>query len=183
MEDSKIVALFFDRSQDAISETASKYGNYCKSIAISILSSEQDAEECVNDTLFAAWNSIPPAKPQKLSAYLGKIVRNFSITRLLSERAEKRRANASLLLDEVGEFIPDPWGEAEIESILTSDLIDRFLASLPVKSRMIFVRRYWYMSPIAEISKITGLSEGAVKMSLSRTRNKFRDYLDKEGKN
>ena len=85
--------------------------------------------------------------------------------------------------DEVGEFIPDPWGEAEIESILTSDLIDRFLASLPVKSRMIFVRRYWYMSPIAEISKITGLSEGAVKMSLSRTRNKFRDYLVKEGKN
>ena len=181
MEDTRIVDLYFERSEEAIKATSDKYGRYCFSIASSIVAADEDAEECVNDTYLAAWNSIPPARPQRLSTYLGKLTRNFAISRMTREKAEKRRTSVSVLLDEIAEFTPDPTSDSDIDDLLFRDIINRFLADTPESSRVVFVRRYWYSDSISEISNLTGMSENAVKVSLSRTRNKLKIYLMKEG--
>lgn len=89
MEDSRIIELFFARDEKAISETHSKYGRYCYSIAYNILAVNEDCEECVNDTLMKAWNAIPPQKPKKLSAFLGRITRNLCLTDSLRKQQIK----------------------------------------------------------------------------------------------
>lgn len=181
MDDSMIVDLFFERSEEAIGELDNKYGRYCKKIAYGILGSDEDSEECVNDGYLAAWNSIPPAKPERLGAYVGKIVRNLALNRQDSMNAEKRRPDRLAILDEVEEFTPDPGSESGIEEIVIKDILDRFLSGLPKNARIIFVRRYWHMNSIREISEFTGVSENNVKVTLSRTRKKLKSTLEKEG--
>lgn len=181
MDDNRIIELYFARSEDAISETAKKYGRYCGSIARSILFSEQDVEECVNDAYLAAWNSIPPARPEMLAAYLGRLTRNISINRAAKERAGKRQTNASVLFDEVSEFTPDQRAKEPIDSVEFTDLINRFLSGLKPKARVIFVQRYWHMDSVDQIAKSLDMSISAVKMTLMRTRSELAKFLTKEG--
>ena len=79
MDDSKIIELFFERSEQAIDELSKKYGPLCKKIAFNILGNGLDSEECVNDAYLGIWNAIPPQKPDPLSTFVCKIVRNTAI--------------------------------------------------------------------------------------------------------
>ena len=175
MEDEKIVDLFFARSEEGIARTREKYGKLCGYIAKNILGDELDAEECVNDAYL-----IPPARPEKLSAFLGKLVRGISIDRMRKKSADKRgSAETDLIDDELSEVL----GACDdgLESSLLRDAINRFLGSIEKEKRIIFVRRYWYMSEVRGISASLGISEGKVKMTLSRLRTELKNFLEKEG--
>ena len=183
MNDKDIINLFMKRSENAIQETANKYGNYCYCIAYNILFNEQDSEECVNDTYFSAWENIPPNNPQKLSAYLGKITRNLALNRWNYYNAEKRgKGQISIVLEELQECIASSGSlEQIVDEIHFASIFNRFLASLPKQKRIIFMRRYWYLNSIKEICADFNMSESKVKMLLLRLRNEFRMFLEKEG--
>ena len=183
MEDQQIIELYNERSETAISETANKYGKYCYYIAYHILYDEQDSEECVNDTYLRAWETIPPQYPNKMSAFLGKITRNLALNRYRYYMREKRGGGQiTLVLDELQECVPATNSTEEmIEEKLLVELLNRFLHELPIEKRMMFVRRYWYMSSIQEIANDYEISESKVKMTLLRTRNKLKQILEKEG--
>jgi len=181
MDDKQIVALYWERSETAIAETERKYGRYCHYIACNILYSDQDAEECVNDTYQKAWETMPPKKPELLSAYLGKLTRHIAINRYIHDHADKRSPGMQVILDEAEEFIPDPADSDVSDEIHLRDAINFFVASLTQEVRVVFVRRYWYMSSVKDIAKDYGMTESNVKVTLMRTRNRFKEYLEREG--
>lgn len=183
MDDQKIVELFFARSEDAIKETEEKYSRFCHFIAASILVSAEDVEECVNDTYLKAWNSIPPARPDSLKAYLGKITRNLALDRHDRNTAKKRKSDTNLVYDEVSEFIPDASTSDLSDELALKDALNKFLGSLKQEKRIIFMQRYWYLSSVKDIAKNNGLSENNVKITLLRLRAKFKKFLEKEGIN
>lgn len=183
MTDERIVALYFEKDEQAISETKEKYGKYLFTIANNILACREDAEECENSTYFAAWNSIPPNRPRALSSYLGKIVRNLSLKKLRSQKAERRGGGEAVLsLDELADCIADTSG---FKDALTANEIgeslSRFLRALPKSERQVFICRYFYCDPIAKIADRFGMKESRVKMMLMRTREKLLVHLTKEG--
>ena len=180
MEDYKIVDLYWERKEKAIAETEKKYGRLFRRIAGNILGSAQDAEECVNDAYVRAWESIPPQKPEKLSAFLGKITRNLALNRYAREHAQKREGGMPLILDEVAELIADRSLPAPDDALAFRELINRFLADLPPRTRIVFVKRYWYMYSTKEIAASCAISEGSVKMLLMRTRNQLKKRLEQE---
>lgn len=183
MDDRQIIALYNERSEAALSETAKKYGRYCRTVAYNILRNEEDSEECVNDTWLRAWESIPPQCPERLSAFLGKITRNLALNRYKHKNREKRGGGQTVLvLEELNECIPgaDSTEEAANEALLV-EVLNGFLAELPVDKRKIFMRRYWYLSSVKEIAEDFGLSESNVKMTLLRLRSKLKSVLEKEG--
>ena len=183
MDDSRIVELFWERDEGALAQAESKYGAYCRSIAKNILHSPEDAQECVNDALFGAWNAIPPHKPAVLSTFLGKLTRRIALNRWHENTAKKRGGGAvEESLDELAECISDGHN---IDDGLTDEeltrILNEFLSVLPKESRCVFVRRYWYLDSIGRIAKAYGCSEGKVKMMLKRTRDKLMVRLRKEG--
>lgn len=180
MEDSRIVELYQKRDRSAISESQERYGAYLKAIAVNILGSAQDAEECINDALMRAWESIPPQRPAKLGAFLGRIIRNLAIDRYRQERALKKGGGQTeLCLEELEGCIGE--GSSLEDRLVLREQLNSFLDALEEKNRELFMLRYWYMMPVKEIAKSCGQSEGAVKMSLKRTRDKLKNYLEKEG--
>ena len=183
MDDRQIIALFNERSEAALSETAKKYGRYCRTVAYNILYNEEDSEECVNDTWLRAWEAIPPQCPVRLSAFLGKITRNLALNRYKHKNREKRGGGQTLLvLEELAECVPGAESTEEAAgAALLVDVLNRFLEKLSAEKRKIFMRRYWYMSSVKEIAEEFGLSESKVKMTLLRLRNKLKQTLEKEG--
>ena len=183
MDDKKIVDLYWERSEIAISETSKKYGKYCKYIAFSILHNDQDSEESVNDTYLRAWNSIPPHRPSALKAFLGKITRNLSLDRYEQLHAEKRHGGqVPLVFDELQDCISSSSStEAIVEEIALTEVLDRFLSTLSSEQRKIFMQRYWYFASIKEIAASHGISESKVKMSLLRSRDQLKRMFEKEG--
>ncbi len=184
MTDARIIELYFERSERAISETDTKYGSYCRSIAYNILHNREDSEESVNDTYLRAWNSMPPERPDILSAFLGKICRRLSIDRWRRDRAKKRGGGeVPLALEELDYCIPagsgDPAEELELKEL--QRLYERFLNALPAVERRVFLCRYFYMDPISAIALRFGFTESKVRSMLHRTREKFRTLLEKEG--
>lgn len=179
LPDEDILSLYEARDETAIAATEHRYGGYCRAIADRILRVREDAEECVNDTWLHTWNAIPPTHPSSLKGFLGAVVRNLSINRLDYNRARRRDA-ATVALDEFASCIPDGAQPIEDEYAL-KEAFDGFLGGLPERERVIFVRRYWYLCPVAEIARGLGLPEGTVKSCLARTRERFRVYLEKEG--
>ena len=182
MEDKQIVELYWARSESAISETANKYGRYCHYIAYQILTNDEDAEEVVNDTYLKAWNTIPPQRPDPLKSYVGTISRQLALNVYKEQHTQKRGGQVSLVLDELSDCIPNPENHENIgESIALSEALSRFLRALPQKTRNIFIRRYFYMSPVAEIARDFSMKESNVTMHLHRTRKKLEQFLKKEG--
>lgn len=183
MDDVKIVQLYWDRNEQAIPVTANKYGNYCTSIAINILGNREDAEECVNDTYMNAWNSMPPHRPNILSAFLGKIVKNLSIKRYKHNTADKRGGGqTTVVLDEIAEFVSDTDSvEKEIDHRELVKAIDSFLDRLPTDKRSIFVCRYWYFDSVSDIANRFGMTENNVSVTLNRLRLKLHNYLLERG--
>ena len=180
MEDEKIITLYWERDENAICETDLKYGKYCYTIAYNILHSREDSDECVNDTYDSAWNAIPPEKPTKLKCFLARITRNIAIDRYRYDRAQKRGAEAESVINEYWECIPNEDAPIEDELVM-KQAINGFLATLDTRTRVIFMRRYWYSMSVKDISDIMHLSESHINVILHRTRNKFKDYLTKEG--
>lgn len=183
MDDKRIIELYNERSESAISETAKKYGKYCYTIAYHILYDKEDSEECVNDTYLRTWEAIPPQYPDKLSAFLGKITRNLALNKYKYYVREKRgKGQTTLVLDELQECVPATNNtEQTVEEMLLVEVINRFLYDLPKEKRTMFLRRYWYLSSIQEIAEDFGFSESKVKMTLLRIRNKLKQVLEKEG--
>ncbi|MCR4727726.1 MAG: sigma-70 family RNA polymerase sigma factor [Lachnospiraceae bacterium] len=183
MNDDQIVRMYWDRDEKAISVTSEKYGSYCLHIAGNILGNHEDAEECVNDTYLNTWNSIPTNRPEMLSTYLGKIVRNLSFNLYKKNRAEKRGAGQiGLVLDELAELIADSnRPEDELDCKLLSESVNRFLETLPAEKRKLFVCRYWYADSVKDIAKRFEMTENNVSVALSRLRTGLHNYLLERG--
>lgn len=183
MNDKDIVELYWMRSERAISETSSKYGNYCYTIAYRILTNAEDAGECVNDTYLGAWNCMPPHRPSILSTFLGKITRRISINRWKHNNRDKRGAGEiSLALEELSDCIPSSMDtEFIIESKELAKAINTFLSALPDTERDVFLCRYWFLASVSEISQKFDFSQSKTKSMLMRTRGKLYQFLQKEG--
>ena len=178
LSDDKIIELYWDRDERAISETDRKYGRYLYAIAYNIVHDHPDCEECLNDTLIAAWNSIPPNRPRKLSSFLGRIARNLAISRIRRDNAQKRCGGA-LILDELSEIIASPSENEDsvTDSLALRDAINSFLKIQRKDHRRIFVQRYWYSMSVSDIASDNKETEGNVKLILHRTRLKLRAHL------
>ena len=182
MDDSKIIELFYERSEQAITELSNKYGSVCSKVAFNILNSQQDTEECVNDAYLGTWNTIPPQKPNPLISYVCRIVRNLAIKKYHKNTAAKRNSIYDTALDELEECFPSQDSvEAEYNAIETARIIDDFLDTLDQDNRIMFVRRYWHSESIDDIAKLFQTSNHNVSVRLSRTRNKLKKHLIKEG--
>lgn len=182
MEDEKIIDLYWERSEIAIIETSNKYGRFCHWIAFNILSNHSDADECENDTYFAAWKAIPPFRPNKLPAFLGRLTRNIALDKYDYYKAQKRNIEFDLSLSELSECVSaSDDTEAQYVAGQTAKAISNFLRGIDYESRNIFLRRYWYSDSISDIGSRFEISESKVKSILFRTRNKLQQYLRKEG--
>ncbi len=181
MDDTKIIALYESRDEAAVAETQKKYGGLCRYIAEQILQSREDAEECVNDAYHKAWNTIPPQKPESLGSYIGMLTRQLSINRYKQNHRYKRGGGqVPLILDELQECIADKSDMPTADDITLRDALNHFLGALPERTRMVFMRRYWYMDEVSKIANDYGLSEGHVNVLIYRTRKKLQEYLEKE---
>jgi len=183
VEDDRIVQLYWDRNDSAISESVIKYGAYCTSIAQNILFNKADAEECVNDTWLRAWNAMPPHRPSVLSVFLGKITRNLSFDLYKRLHREKRGGNSiDEVLEELEECVSgndDTESQWEMKELKAE--INRFLLNLPEDRRYMFILRYWYADSIAQIAERMNMSENNVSVSLNRIRGRLRTYLTERG--
>ena len=182
MEDSKIIDLFFERSEQAIEELDRKHGPAVKRTAANILKDRLDVEECVSDTYLRTWNSIPPQVPNPLASYVCRIAHNLAIDRYHANHAEKRDSQYHLVLDEIEECIPSGMNvETELEAKELGASINRFLSSLSKEDRFLFVRRYWYADSVSDLAALTKGSPNRISVRLFRLREKLRNTLTKEG--
>ena len=183
MEDEQIIALYWSRDEHAIVETDRKYGTHCRSIAWNILHSEGDSEECVNDTWLRTWNTIPPQRPERLGAFLGKIVRNLAFDRYKAANAQKRGGGeVETVLEELGECVgATASAESHYFAKEFSVAVNLFVRGLPEREGNIFVRRYFFTESADQIGKRYGITVNNVTVILSRSRKKLREYLQKEG--
>lgn len=183
MDDEKIVELYHQRNESAITETKAKYGKYCYAIAYRILNIAEDAEECESDTYFKTWNTIPPKKPNPLAPYLATITRGLSIDKWRKASAQKR-CNPDVLvsMQELEECIPsNKTIEDELDTKELAKMISVFLRSLPETECNVFLNRYWFFLSVKDICEKYNFSQSKVKMMLLRTREKLLSYLEKEG--
>lgn len=183
MSDEEIIELFWQRSEDAIAAATERLGSTLQAIARNILGNDCDAGECVNDAYYQAWKAIPPNRPQSLSAYLSRITRNIALNRYGRAKAQKRGGGqVELALSELEDCIPTIVSlEQGAEEGEAAACIEAFLRAQPKEKRQVFVRRYWYLSPLREIARDYGISESKVKSMLFRMRKELKACLDKEG--
>ena len=181
MEDQQIIDLYFDRNEQAITETDVKYGKLCHSIAYNILSNREDSEECVNDTYIGVWNAIPPTRPNNFMAFVCRIARNLSLKRLEFLKREKRSADVILTLDELSAVLPDERYAPDVSDEDVGRLISQFLRTQKEDVRNVFIRKYYFFDSVKEIAERYSFTESKVKNMLFYTRNKLKDYLIKEG--
>ena len=182
MEDNQIIELYFRRDESALTETAKKYGTFCLCIAMNVLNVKEDAEECVNDTYHTAWNQIPPTKPDSFKAFLGRIVRNFAISKYRALHAKKRFSGLEVMLSELGDCVPGAESiEQEIEAKELSTYINTWLAGLKQEDRVLFVRRYWYGEEVRELAKKCGVSATQMTQRMLRLRRKLKSFLEEKG--
>lgn len=181
MNDEQIVEMFFHRNENAVSEIDSKYRNIYLKITSNILDSDEDRKECLNDLYLSLWTKIPPEKPKSLLAFSVKIIRNISINKFKYNKSHKRNNLYAECLEELDFSLSNIDTESEFDERETSRCIDDFIKTLDYTSRLIFVRRYWYIDSYEDLSKITGLREGAIRTKLSRIRKKLKIYFAEKG--
>ena len=182
MEDSEIVELYWRRDESAVSETEEKYGALCRSVAQNILKSAQDAEECVNDALHQAWTAIPPQRPDRLGAWLGKVTRNLALNAWKRDRTRKRQGGMTALLDELAECVPGPVTvERELERKELAAAIDSWLRGRSKEDRTLFLRRYWYGQRVEQVAAQAGCSPNRLAQKMYRLRRSLKQTLEKEG--
>lgn len=181
MEDKTIIELFFRRSEKALEETVTKYGAYCRTIAQNVLTQPEDAEECVNEIWLAAWNDIPPSRPDSLRAYLGRLTRNLAISRWRSLHAKKRFSGMESLLSELEDCLPAPGGvEAELERAELAAILRTWVDSLDFDERAAFVRRYWHGVSVKQLAAEAGVTQNAMAQRLLKLRRNLKQKLEQE---
>ena len=182
MQDNEIVDLYWARNENAISQTDIKYGRYCRRIALNIVASEEDSEECVNDTYMSAWDSMPEERPDLLAPFLAAIARNHALDLYRKAHSQKRGGGQiPLVLDELTDVAGTDSTEDAVDTSILASHINGFLAGLDRDQRIVFVRRYFYVDSLADIAKASSLSEPAVKSLLYRLRQRLKEFLEKEG--
>lgn len=183
MNDLRIISLYWNRDEEAVTQTRLKYGRYLNTIAYNILANREDSEECLSDTCLKVWNAIPEDRPSNFRAYIGKIARNLSLNRYHERRAQKRGGGeVELLLSELEGCVPALHTvEGLSELSLVTAAIDKFLEGLGREERALFVRRYWYANSIRDLARLTGYSESKIKSLLYRLRNRLKIHLEEEG--
>lgn len=183
MEDCEIVAMYWARNPDAIAATQDKYGMFCYQLAYRVLSHGEDAQECVNDTYLAAWNAIPPHRPQVLSMFLAKLLRRIAINRLRHSLSQKQGGSAvPVPLEELSQCLSGCESpENQVVARELSQAIRRFVEGLPSREQTLFVRRYFFAEPLAEIAADYAMTENHVAVMLHRTRQKLKTHLIQEG--
>lgn len=183
MEDAAIVALYWERNQDAIEQSRLKYGAYCMAVSQNILGSPQDAEECVSDTWLRAWNAMPPHRPSALRMFLAKITRNLSFSRFRRLAAQKRGGGTiDAVLDELAGVIADQSSvDDAVDARALGETVRLFIRELPDRERDVFLRRYFFTESIREIAAAYGITENHTAVILNRTRGKLRLHLIREG--
>ena len=183
MTDETIVGLFWERDERAIEESKAKYDRYLTAIAVNIVDNREDADECVNDTLLAAWDAMPPHKPKNLKTFLGKLTRRIAIDAFRRRHRDKRQGSEyALSLDELADCLPatnDP--EKELDAKTLSAAINAFLRTLPTEKRRVFIGRYFYLDPLSVVADYCGMSEAKAKSLLFRLRRELKAYLQLEG--
>ncbi|MBE6585908.1 MAG: RNA polymerase sigma factor [Clostridia bacterium] len=176
MTDEQIIELYFARQEQAITESARKYGSYCHTIAMNVLDDTSDAEECVNDTWLKAWQEIPPKRPNILRLFFGRITRNAALDKYRRTRAQCRR-HYEISLSELEECIP----MREEDSGRLTELFNEFFSLLEKEERTLFILRYWHSHSVKGLAKAFRISENAVSLRLMRTREKLRAFLNERG--
>jgi len=181
--DEAILDLYFERSEEAIEVTMAKYGALLRSLSWNILGDHEDVEECVNDTYMAAWGAIPPERPLYFKAYLCRIARNFSLDKIRARTREKRGGGQiPLILEEMEEVLASDSDIARVvEGRELSRMISDYLRKQPDRRRIIFLKRYYFASPVKEIAKEEDTTEGAVKVLLHRMRRELKEELEQQG--
>ena len=184
MQDAEIIGSFLARDEQAIKETEMKYGRFLNSLAFGILHRREDAEEVANDTLLAAWNSIPPKTPASLKTYLGRIARNKAVTRYRSTKTEKRGLGAGELLTELDEVLPSP-DSAEDGALVSelSEMITDWLKTLSKDDRALFIKRYWYAESVSDLAKEAGMPSKRLSRRLCGLREALKEFLERKGVN
>jgi RNA polymerase sigma-70 factor (ECF subfamily) len=180
MDDPEIIQLYWDRDQRAIGETDRKYGAYCTAIIRRVLGDGRDAEECLNDTYLGAWNAMPPQRPSLLPPFLGRIARNTALDRY-DYNGAARRGGFDTVLEELADCVSGSPVEEELELRRIGEAISAYLDTVSPTARRVFLRRYWYGDPVADIAARCGFTQGKVKSLLHRTRKGLRTYLIQEG--
>ena len=182
MKDHEIIALFFERSERAITELIDKYGAAIKNVASNILKDAQDAEEAMSDTYLTVWNRIPPTRPKYLGAYSCRIARNLSLKRFYANTAEKRNSYYDVALDELEETIPAlSTVESTYDAKELTMYLNQFLKNLSKEDRYLFMRRYWYGDKISDIADNLNVTPHKASVRLFRLRQKLQELLKKEG--
>ncbi len=181
ISDAEIVELLWERSESGLRRAEQKYGRLCHRIAMNLLGQQEDAEECVNDMYLALWNTIPPNRPESLIAYMGKITRNISISRLRKREARQRNCGGTVLLDELAECLPDPSASDPSDDLALRDALESFLRTLPEEDRSIMLIRYYDGEDIRTIASALGLRSGTVRVRLHRLRERLRTHLQENG--
>ncbi len=180
LEDKKIIELLYARDEAALAALSEKYGKLLRSLALNILGNREDAEECLNDTLLGTWNTIPPQSPNPLSSYICRITRNLACKKYHKGSAQKRNSHYDISLCELEECFASSEGDGS-DSGEISAALDKFLLLLDKQSRVMFVRRYFFSEPLAEVADTLGVSRHYASVKLSRIREKLKKYLIQEG--
>ena len=180
MEDKAIIALYWERDEKAIAETKGKFGNYCRQIALNILNSLPDAQECENDTYLAAWNTMPPQRPERLKCFLGRLVRNISLNRFDYQTAQKRGGGFYTVYEELEQVGVDDT-QQQVEMAFVTKAVMQFLDKAKPEHQDMFVRRYWYCEKMADIARLFSVRENKVAVILFRMRRDLRTFLQEEG--
>ncbi len=181
MDDREIVELYWRRDEAAIVQTECKYGAFCLGIATSLLSNGEDAKECVNEAFFQAWNLIPPQRPEKLRPWLGRIVRNISVSLWRKNHRQKRYNGLDQALEELEDSIPSPVDvQQDLEGAELGEAISHWLFSLPREDRVLFVRRYWYGISLSGLAEESGISPKKLAQKMYRLRLELKSFLEKE---
>ena len=183
LTDAELLTLYLKRDQEAIAVTEKQFGGFCFRIAHNILGCREDAEECLNDALMRLWESIPPEQPRSFAAYLSVVVRNLACMRRTAAHAQKRGGGEyTVALSEIEDTLASPeHPEAVIDTVAIGDALNRFLDTLSAETSAIFVMRYWSELSIKEIAGRCGKSQSKIKMTLLRTRNALKAFLEEEG--
>jgi len=181
MDDKKIVKLLWQRAESALQAMAKKYGRRLMSIAMNILGVPQDAEETVNDTYLAVWNTVPPKAPDPLSGYVYTTGRNLSLGRLMHNNAQKRNSRYDVSIDELANCIPTAALEDSVDARALGEAINRFVNTLSADNRALFLRRYWFGDPVQQIAKDLGMRPNTATVRLGRLRASLHEHLIKEG--
>ena len=180
MDDKEIIELYWNRDEQAIVQTAIRYGKLCQQVALNIVGNRSDAEECVNDTYLRLWNRIPPERPLSLGSFISRITINIAIDRYRSTHSKGFNRELQVTLEELAEVLPDePMSDPHADAL--KDLIHAFLRTLEETDRRLFLGRYWYAFPIKKLASAWGMTPNAVSLRLYKTRAKLKTFLTERG--